>query len=549
MQRLDPPSSEKKRQAIHQGIHWELVNNGENDDYCLSLKDGQRLSGGLPGLSDCRRVCANAARVFSSIRTINLRKSIRHRNGLQRSRDPGAKVKCKTMPPRSPSNWSPTRLVTSLHPVAGWDLQRLGGGQWIREWQGTGIVLNASDVRTLTISLRVGAESKRSKSAPAPGRSTLWTPGRRLKPSPPEDLEKQPLIGRNATEILRIIPGSAQITLSGTNRPASDGQIIGINGFTVNGSAGGMAAVSINGQSGTGLSINQDGQNVEDPGAPGSATPVNPNPDMISEIQIMTSNYGADNAKGPVVINTLSKSGGSSFHGDFHFFARNSALNAEESNNKQQEVINGYTPGYLSIPNHYYYPGFTVGGPVIIPHTRFNSSSKTKFFFHEAFEKYDQLIDGGINDAFVPTANMIKTGDFSPLNNWGSPAWGGATQPDFTDAGRYGVTSVPQQPTDAGLLAERPGCTITNGTMNAACIDPNAQLWLQDSLPVANLAAPNLSGWNYVTPVQESQNSTQNMAKFDMNFSENTKAYISWSRQRESRHRAPRACGWDREIG
>jgi hypothetical protein len=70
--------------------------------------------------------------------------------------------------------------------------------------------------------------------------------------------------------------------------------------------------------------------------------------------------------------------------------------------------------------------------------------------------------------------------------------------------------------------------------MNAACIDKNAQLWLQNSLPAANLAVPNSSGWNYVTSVQESQNSTHNMAKLDMNFTENTKAYISWSRQRES---------------
>ena len=400
-------------------------------------------------------------------------------------------------------------------------------------WNGTGIVLNGSDERTVSISLKVGTESQTVEVSASAGQIDIIDSGAKNETITSEDLEKQPLIGRNATEILRIIPGAAQITQGGTNRPASDGQIIGINGFTVNGSAGGMAAVSINGQSGTGLSINQDGQNVEDPGAPGSATPVNPNPDMISEIQIMTSNYGADNAKGPVVINTLSKSGGSSFHGDFHFFARNSALNAEESNNKLQEVQNGYNKGYLQIPNHFYYPGFTVGGPVIIPHTRFNAKG-TKFFFHEAFEEYRQLIDGGINDAFVPTADMIKTGDFSPMNNWGSPAWVGATQPNYTIAGRYGVTSVPQQPTDTALLAERPGCTITNGTMNAACIDKNAQLWLQDSLPAANLSAPNSSGWNYVTPVQQSQNSTQNMAKLDMNFSENTKAYISWSRQRES---------------
>lgn len=402
-----------------------------------------------------------------------------------------------------------------------------------QKWQGTGIVLDASDARTLSIPLKVGAESVTVQVTASAGQIEIIDSGAKTETITSEDLEKQPLIGRNATEILRIIPGSAQITLGGTNRPASDGSIIGINGFTVNGSAGGMSAVSINGQSGTGISINQDGQNVEDPGAPGNATPVNPNPDMISEIQVLTSNYGADNAKGPVVINTLSKSGGSSFHGDFHFYARNQALNAEEADNKAQEVTNSFKKGYLMIPGHYYYPGFTLGGPVIIPHTRFNSKG-TKFFFHEAFENYRQLIDGGINDAFVPTADMIKTGDFSPMANWGSPAWSGATQPNYTIAGRYGVASVPQQPTDAALLSERPGCTITNGKMNAACIDTNAQLWMQNSLPAANLSVPNASGWNYVTPVQESQNSTHNLAKFDMNFSESTKAYISWGRQRES---------------
>jgi hypothetical protein len=398
-----------------------------------------------------------------------------------------------------------------------------------QKWQGTGIVLDASDIRSLNIPLKVGAESVTVEVSASAGEIDIIDSGAKTETITSEDLEKQPLIGRNA-----------QITLGGTNRPASDGQVIGVNGFTVNGNAGGMAAVSINGQSGTGISINQDGQNVEDPGAPGNATPVNPNPGMISEIQIMTSNYGADNAKGPVVINTLSKSGGSSFHGDVHFFARNSALNAEESNYKQQELQNGYTKGYLAIPNHFYYPGFTVGGPVIIPHTRFNSGSRTKFFFHESFELYRQLIDGGINDAFVPTADMIKTGDFSALGTTAyttgafAPLWAGAGQPDYGVQGHSGVSSVPQQPVDAALLAERPGCTITNGTMNAACIDKSAQLWLQNSLPAANLAVPNSSGWNYVTPVQESQNSNQNMAKLDMNFSESTKAYISWSRQRES---------------
>lgn len=57
---------------------------------------------------------------------------------------------------------------------------------------------------------------------------------------------------------------------------------------------------------------------------------------------------------------------------------------------------------------------------------------------------------------------------------------------------------------------------------------------MQKSLPLPNLATPNGNGFNYVQPVQESQNSTQNSAKFDANISENTKAYVTWSRQRET---------------
>ena len=403
------------------------------------------------------------------------------------------------------------------------------------KWVGTGIVLNASDVKDLSIPLRVGIESQTIEVSASADQIDITESGAKAETISTEDLEKQPLIGRNATEILRIIPGAAQITRSGTNRPAGDGENIGVNGFVANGNMAGMGGVSINGQSGTGISIAQDGQNVEDPGAPGSGNPVNPNPDMISEIQVMTSNFGADNAKGPVVINTISKSGTPQFHGDAHFYARNSVLNAEEADNKAQEISSNKTKGSLFIPSHYYYPGFTVGGPVIIPHTGLNGKGKTQFFFHEAWENYRQLIDAGINDAFVPTADMIKNGDFSAL---GTSAYlgksdGGWAQPYWSINGRYGVLGLPQQPTDNAFLAERPGCTINNGVMSQPCIDPNAQLWLQHSLPVANLSAPNSDGWNYVTTVQQPDNISHNMVKLDMNFSQNTKAYITWSRERE----------------
>ncbi len=327
-------------------------------------------------------------------------------------------------------------------------------------------------------------------------------------------------------EILRTIPGAAQITQSGTNRSNYSGGIIGINGSTVNGSAGGMSGVSINGQANTGLSINMDGQNVEDPGGPGSATPVNPNPDMLSEVTILTSNYGADNAKGPVVINSMTKSGGSTFHGGVHFYARNSAMNSEDKFNKAQESdpSAGLTQGQLKIPSHYYYPGFTVGGPILIPGTNFNKA-RNRYFFHESFENYRQLIDGGIDRAFVPTATMINSGDFSATTTWGSNQ----------QAGRHNLSTTPNT-SNGFVTSARPGCAITGGVMTSNCISSAAQLWMKASLPLPTTAdgTPTALGFNYIAPVQQSQNSTHNMVKVDVNLAENTKAYVSWSRQRES---------------
>ena len=403
-------------------------------------------------------------------------------------------------------------------PIGSYDVTVEAKG--FQKWHGSGIVLQGADDKTLNIPLKIGAESETVTVTADSNEIVMSDSGARVDHIDTEKLEHLALVGRNALEILKILPGAAQITNAGTNRPGYTGETVGINGFTVNGSAGGMSGVSINGQSATGLSINQDGQNVEDPGAPGSATPVNPNPDMISEVSVLTSNYGAENAKGPVVINSLSKSGGSTFHGGVHFYARNSALNSEEAFNKATESgsSGAFKPGQLKVPSHYYYPGFTLGGPILIPGAKFNKD-RNKYFFHESFENYRQLIDGGINRAFVPTADMVNNGDFSGMSSWqNSP-------------GRFGMSNQP-----SGSISARPGCTISGGVMSAACISSAAQLWMKNSLPLPTTpdGAPNANGFNYIAPVQEEQNSTHNMVKVDTNFSDSTKAYVSWSRQRET---------------
>ena len=83
--------------------------------------------------------------------------------------------------------------------------------------------------------------------------------------------------------------------------------------------------------------------------------------------------------------------------------------------------------------NKYYYPGGTIGGPVIIPGTNFNKN-KDKLFFFAGYEYFYQTLDTGLLRATVPTPGMLQ-GNFStseleklgdPTNNYntasGAPA-------------------------------------------------------------------------------------------------------------------------------
>ena len=69
---------------------------------------------------------------------------------------------------------------------------------------------------------------------------------------------------------------------------------------------------------------------------------------MVAEVSVQSSNFAADTPFGPVVISTISKSGGERFHGEAYFDARNSALNANDWTDNHNGIGQG---------QHYYYPG------------------------------------------------------------------------------------------------------------------------------------------------------------------------------------------------
>src|SRR3974390_2442618 len=310
-----------------------------------------------------------------------------------------------------------------------------------QKWNGRDITLNGADSRLMKITLQVGSTSE---VVTVEGTVTELAPtdsGDKSALISSEDLENLSLVGRNATEYLKILPGAALSANNLLNKPAFSGQVVGINGFCAgNGcNAGGLSAVTVNGQQ---ANITQDGQNTFDPGAFGAATPVNPNPDMISEVKIMSSNFSAENAKGPVVVNTNTKSGTSVFHGEGYFYARNSAMNANDHLSNQFK---------LPKPNeYYYYPVANLSGPIYIPGTGFNKSHQ-KLFFFEGFEYYKQNLFGGVDRAYVPTPANLN-GDFSAYNG---------TSP----GGGHGVLQAPISAPAAGKWAgfdtrAAPRCTI-----------------------------------------------------------------------------------------
>ena len=130
----------------------------------------------------------------------------------------------------------------------------------------------------------------------------------------------------------------------------------------------------------------------------------NVNMEMVAEVKVQTSNFGADSANGPIVINAVSKSGGSNYHGSIYGYVRNSALN---SNDWMDNYFNNARAGTYN-----YFPGANIGGPVKIPGTNFNHANKMTFF--TAAEVYDQrnLYGNTATLSFIPTARMLS-GDLS----------------------------------------------------------------------------------------------------------------------------------------
>src|ERR1700733_5679900 len=137
------------------------------------------------------------------------------------------------------------------------------------------------------------------------------------------------LAGGHAAQYIKITPVFS-IENGTSNKANYSGQTIGINANGDSGSQSPLnAAFAYNGLPTNTLDIVADRAHVSDPGC-NCDTPVNPNSDFLQEFKVLTSNFSAETQKGPAVITSVTKAGGSQYHGSGFFSARNHSLNAND---------------------------------------------------------------------------------------------------------------------------------------------------------------------------------------------------------------------------
>jgi Carboxypeptidase regulatory-like domain len=381
----------------------------------------------------------------------------------------------------------------------------------------TGIVLHAGDERAVpAFSLTVGTESM-TVTVSAAEEMIPTTGGQRTNVLDTKQIQNLVLIGRDTTELLKVLPGATTVSSGLTqNSPLYTDLNVTVqqsavgNGIDINGAVnrGGTALLA-------------DGANIIDPGNMASSVSI-VNPEMTAEVSVQASNFGADTAFGPVVVSTISKSGGEQYHGEAYFDARNSVLNANDWKDNHQGVAQG--------PQHYYYPGGNFGGPV--PHTN------KKLFFWGGYERWLQN-QGNANvlQSYIPSPEMMA-GDFTTDNadnNSLCPTGFYATpQSSYPQGAWCSDLSGTVFPDGSSLPINNSSAPNSGNRIPAAFIDPGAAA-LAKIWPKANAnPATTPGGYNYYQSIPNINDGWIYRLRLDYQLGENTKIYGSYQQAYDS---------------
>lgn len=275
-----------------------------------------------------------------------------------------------------------------------------------------------------------------------------------------EQINTAVINGRNYTRMMMLMPGavyqsgSDELSGAGLNAPGSPVSINGVN----NKSSGFFA----------------DGAYDMNLGN-GEASPHIPPLDTIQEIQVQTSNYSARyGTTGGAIVNAVTKSGTAQFHGNAYEYFRNDKMDAR----------NFFSPTVVPLKQNNF--GFSIGGPVILPH--FNKNRNRTFFFWN--EDWRRRRNATTLLTATPTEAM-RAGNF---------------QAEAARLGRPILDPNTKQP-------------FPNNIIPSDRIDKNALLLLNTYFPVPNNPAGGFN--NYINLGVGQLNPRTDTVRIDHNFTDN----------------------------
>jgi hypothetical protein len=351
----------------------------------------------------------------------------------------------------------------------------------------THVMVETSTTRALDITAEVGQPSETVTITAGIDQLQTET-GAKENVITASQIDNLSIISRSALELLRILPGVV----------APDNT--SLEQVSFGGGANQNSAYHVNGLRGENNNVQLDGARMIDFGS-NNGTVITANPDMVQEVKIQTSNYAAEHGSSAVQISATTKGGSHDFHGSVYDYLRNYKFQANDRSNS----ING-----VARPkSKYNYPGGNIGGPVLLPFTKFNRN-RDKLFFFFGYEYYYQRVDEGSSLFTVPTLKE-RAGDFT-----GFPV------------------VYPRGCVINGVnVAGQPATSLT------AC-KSNEGAALLNLFP-----APNREGsQNYVYSVLRPNDRNQTTLRFDYNVSDKTKIYVKVAREYEEQG-FPRGLWWD----
>ena len=369
-----------------------------------------------------------------------------------------------------------------------------------QQFKEAGIHLDPGDQRSLHELKMVAGSEATNVTVHQADQSITLDSGEQSSLISAEDIKRLSVEGRDVTELLKVLPGFAIGNPSGGLNTAYDPSQVQVTGA--------IGSYDGDGNNITGTALLSDGVDITDPGDFGDAIQ-NINYAQVAEVKVQTSSFAANEARGPIVINAISKSGGDHFHGSLYTFARTNQLDSTD-------WLSNYT-NQLKPPDREVYPGFTLGGPIYVPHLDFNKDKRLTFFVGaEDYAQRNEYAYGSagsaIVSALVPTAAM-RTGDFSQtqlqqyLGN------------ELTNASYANINTVP--------VTGKNGAALTNGQLGTN-LDAETPL-LADTLPLPNMTSAN--GFNYRITNLVDDDLWQAKGRIDYAINDKNKLFVQYSKE------------------